>query len=161
MLASSVLASSVAGQERVTFPSLDADLTGGPPTELDGYLYRPSGDGPFPALVALHGCGGLFVPGSQRINSRHRDWAERLSGLGYVVLFPDSLNPRGVAQVCTSRHPPVWPGRHRVRDAYAALEYLRAQPFVATDRIGVMGWSHGGQRHPVDRKPRRRGASGG
>lgn len=131
-------------QDRVTFPSLDADLTGGEATALDGYLYRPPGEGPFPAVVALHGCGGLFAPGTRRINSRHRDWAERLSGLGYVVLFPDSLNPRGVSQVCTSRDPPVWPGRHRVRDAYGALAYLRDQPFVAGDRIGAMGWSHGG-----------------
>jgi dienelactone hydrolase len=139
-----MLATAVAGQERVKFRSLDADLTGGGPTELDGYLYRPPGEGPFPAVVALHGCGGLFVPGTQRISSRHRDWAERLSGLGYAVLLPDSLNPRGVTQVCTSRDPPVWPGRHRVRDAYGALDYLRAQPFIAADRVGVMGWSHGG-----------------
>lgn len=130
--------------ERVTFPSLDADITGGRATELEGYLYRPAGEGPFPAVVALHGCGGLFAPGTRHLTARHRDWAERLAGLGYVVLLPDSLNPRGVTQVCTRRDPPVWPGRHRVRDAYGALAYLRDQPFVAVDRIGVMGWSHGG-----------------
>ena len=26
---------------------------------LKSYLYRPAGDGPFPAVVALHGCAGL------------------------------------------------------------------------------------------------------
>jgi hypothetical protein len=36
-----VAATSTAGaQEKVTFASLDADLTGGKPTTLSGYLYR-------------------------------------------------------------------------------------------------------------------------
>ena len=26
---------------------------------IDAYLSRPDGDGPFPAIVYLHGCGGL------------------------------------------------------------------------------------------------------
>jgi len=138
------VAASTVAQEHVRFPSLDADLTKGPPTELDGYLFRPAGEGPFPAVVALHGCGGLFAANGRRINARHRDWAERLTGLGYVVLFPDSLNPRGIAQVCTKRDPPVWPGTHRVRDAYAALGFLSRQRFVRPDRVAVMGWSHGG-----------------
>jgi len=47
-----VAATSTAGaQERVTFPSLDADLTGGKPTTVSGFLYRPEGPGPFPAVV--------------------------------------------------------------------------------------------------------------
>jgi len=27
--------------------------------KLRAYVYRPAGDGPFPAVIALHGCGGL------------------------------------------------------------------------------------------------------
>ena len=46
--------------ELVSFSSLDGSLTGGPPTELRGLLVKPEGSGPFPAVVALHGCGGLF-----------------------------------------------------------------------------------------------------
>ena len=46
--------------ELVSFPSLDGSLTGGAPTELHGLLVKPEGSGPFPAVVALHGCGGLF-----------------------------------------------------------------------------------------------------
>jgi poly(3-hydroxybutyrate) depolymerase len=44
----------------VSFPSLDGSLTGGAPTGLRGLLVKPEGSGPFPAVVALHGCGGLF-----------------------------------------------------------------------------------------------------
>ena len=32
----------------------------------------------------------------------------------------------------------------RPHDAYAALPYLQAQPFVRADRVGVVGWSQGG-----------------
>lgn len=31
------------------------------PLRLRGYLRRPNGDGPFPAIVLLHGCGGDAV----------------------------------------------------------------------------------------------------
>ena len=34
--------------------------------------------------------------------------------------------------------------RDRPKDAYAALQYLQAQPFVQADRVGLMGWSQGG-----------------
>jgi dienelactone hydrolase len=34
--------------------------------------------------------------------------------------------------------------RDRPKDAYAALQYLQAQPFVQPDRVGLMGWSQGG-----------------
>jgi hypothetical protein len=47
-------------QEVVSFPSLDSALSGGAPTVLRGLLLRPGGAGPFPAVVALHGCTGLF-----------------------------------------------------------------------------------------------------
>ena len=32
----------------------------------------------------------------------------------------------------------------RPHDAYAALQYLQAQPFVRADRVGAVGWSQGG-----------------
>jgi hypothetical protein len=63
--------------DKVRFPSQDADLTGGSPTIIDGYLFKPVGQGPFPAIVALHGCSGLFT-GSGRFQRRDLDWARRL-----------------------------------------------------------------------------------
>src|SRR5687767_11990657 len=94
--------SSVASaQERVQFPSADGALNGGAPTQLEGYLYRPTGAGPFPAVVAMHGCGGLFtLRDRSKLAARNIDWGTRLSTQGYVVLFPDSLNPRGTPEVC-------------------------------------------------------------
>jgi dienelactone hydrolase len=130
-------------QESVSFPSQDADLTGGAPTTLPGLLYRPPGAGPFPAIVLMHGCGGLYGrPG--RLAPRHADWAGRLRGQGFVALLVDSFTPRGVQELCTVRNRPLQPGRERVRDAYGALLYLQSLPLVRADRVGLMGWSHGG-----------------
>jgi len=133
-------------QQRLQFPSVDGELTGGAPTQLDGYLYRPSGAGPFPAVVAMHGCGGLFAPRDKsRLASRNVDWGTRLSKLGYVALFPDSFNPRGKPEVCKQQDQTlILPGRHRVADAYGALAWLQKQPFVQPGAIALMRWSHGG-----------------
>src|SRR5688572_18567464 len=117
--------SSVASaQERVQFASVDGALNGGAPTQLDGYLYRPSGAGPFPAVVAMHGCGGLFAPRDRnKLAARNIDWGTRLSAQGYAVLFPDSFNPRGIPEVCKQDQTLVRPGVHRVADAYGALAW--------------------------------------
>jgi dienelactone hydrolase len=68
-------------------------------------------------------------------------------GRGYVVLIPDSFTTRGHAGgVCTNPSPSrseVSPSR-RIRDAYAALSYLRTLPSVDGSRVGLMGGSHGG-----------------
>jgi dienelactone hydrolase len=125
--------------DSVFFPSLDGPLTGGKPTELHGLLMKPDGTGPFPAIVALHGCNGLFKGGA--LVAREAAWAQLLTSHGYVVLFPDSFGPRDVTSDCEGR---VRAWAERSYDAYGALRYLQAQPFVIGESIGLMGWSHGG-----------------
>jgi dienelactone hydrolase len=132
---------SAGAQERVQFPSTDVG-PGGAPQQLDGYLFRPAGAGPLPAVVAMHGCGGIFMPRSRKFTERHAEWGQYLAGLGYVVLFPDSFNPRGVADIC--RNPDlIRPGVHRVSDAYGALAFLQQQGYVRPGAVALMGWSHG------------------
>ena len=77
----------------IRFPSNDADLYGGTSTVIEAVLYRPLGEGPFPAVIALHDCAGLYGPTGEMM-SHMRDWAERLVAAGYAVLMPDSFNPR-------------------------------------------------------------------
>ena len=66
MLSALLVASSPAvAEETVSFPSLDGPVTGAKPTMLRALLMKPDGPGPFPAIVALHGCGGYsggFTP---------------------------------------------------------------------------------------------------
>jgi dienelactone hydrolase len=106
----------------------------GPGPRITGTLRKPDGAGPFPAVVLMHGCGGV-QPGNEV-------WANDLQTWGYVTLLVDSFGPRGLTEICTNfRRLSVL---DRTLDAYGALHYLRTLPFVEHQRIALMGWSHGG-----------------
>lgn len=103
-------------------------------TELiSGELYRPVGEGPFPAVVVLHGCDG-------RRQASDDAFGARITALGWVLLAVDSFGPRGIAHRCTFD---VGPPVDRVMDAYGALQYLAGLPFVDAERIAVLGFSQG------------------
>jgi dienelactone hydrolase len=104
-------------------------------TKLSGELYRPADDGRFPAVVALHGCGG---PG---LREREDALGARFTALGYALLIADSFGPRGVTNGCSHDYW-VRPA-DRVADAYGALAYLARLPFVDADRIALLGFSQG------------------
>lgn len=104
-------------------------------------LVRPAGAGPFPVVVALHGCGGLFTP-KGALRSRETDWAERLVAAGYVVLFPDSFTARGMREICSAKERLILP-KDRAEDVAAAAEWLGKQAFVDKTRVALLGWSHG------------------
>jgi len=124
-------------------------------TQLTGYLYRPAGEAPDPALVMLHGRAGPYsslkrgVHRSDNLTLRHRMWGEFWADHGYVALHVDSYGPRGFGDGFP-RHSyaarPAAVGEQTVRplDAYGALDYLRSRSDVRADRIGVQGWSNGG-----------------
>lgn len=122
----------------VSFKGTAADIIEGS-LNLTGRLTKPERNGPFPAIVLLHGCGGIQ-------SRRDHRWADRLSGWGYVTLQVDSFRPRGLSSVCTYSGTDVLDiVQKRVGDAYDAKRYLVGLPFVDRNRIAVMGWSHGGR----------------
>ena len=104
-------------------------------------LVRPQGRGPFATVVALHGCGGLLNRDDD-LTKRETDWADRLVGAGYAVLFPDSFTARGLRQICTVHERTIFP-KDRAEDVAAAVDWLSRQRFVDTSRLALMGWSHG------------------
>lgn len=128
-------ASAAWAMEQVAFPSRDG-------TVLSGWLDKPAGRGPFPAVVGLHGCAGLSNR-SGRINARESDWSARLVAAGYAVLLPDSFRPRGLASLCNDRDRSLTP-RGRVQDALGARDWLARQDFVADRPVSLIGWSNGG-----------------
>jgi dienelactone hydrolase len=100
-----------------------------------------------PAVLALHGCGGLYAKGGV-LAERYRETAERLHAAGYAVLMPDSFGSRSLRDICQTRYRYRYRDRsvdvaQRVQDARAALVWLAAQPQVDARHIGVLGWSNG------------------
>jgi dienelactone hydrolase len=109
---------------------------------LHAQLYRPDGDGPFPVVIALHGCGGLAAR-SEQVAPRYRDWAEQLVNRGTAVLLPDSYGSRELGPQCRLKERQVRARRERVADIMAARQWLVQQPWAAHDRISLLGWANG------------------
>jgi dienelactone hydrolase len=124
-----------AGPETIEFR--EGDLT------LKGVLFRPEGNGPFPAVVAMHNCAGLMNP-SGTMRTRYRDWAQQFVKMGFIVLFPDSYGPRGLGNQCGDRNQTIRADHERVADASAARRWLQQRAEVKGDRISLLGWSNGG-----------------
>ena len=137
-LASSIDATGRAGT-LVEFPNL-SDRT---PTKLLGYLARPDAGlsgllanntnraTSYPAVVVLHGCGG--------ISSHSAQIADKLGSWGYVALAVDSLGPRGIVGQCGGGL-----FEEQAIDAYAALRYLSQLDDVDPAKVAVLGQSMGG-----------------
>ena len=100
------------------------------PARLLGYLARPDGVAPFPAVVVLHGCNGFF--------GGYVEIADQLKAWGYVALLVDSFGPREIGTRCGMGLPA------QATDAYAALKYLSQDASVDAARIAVLGYSMGG-----------------
>lgn len=134
-VAAGMPAAAAPGGEAVAFP--------GPGIELAGRLYRPVGAGPFPAIVLMHGCSGLWRSDGKEPTASYAFWAEHWRGKGYLALHVDSFGPRGEREICTQKERKVRPDRDRPRDAYAALRWLVARKDVDPGHVHVMGWSNG------------------
>jgi dienelactone hydrolase len=134
-----LMADALAGPlERVEFEGASQPLLRGtimPGDRIRGYLAKPEGAGPFPAVVALHGCGGM--PDATR-----RKLVDELVGWDYVVLLVDSFATRGIQHVCGGGVLDII-GKRR-SDAYGALAFLAGQTFVDPQRVAAVGFSHGG-----------------
>src|ERR1700709_1226587 len=89
--ASAAVAAPLAAPQQVEIPSSSGTL--------HAQLFKPDGSGPFPTVIALHGCGGLNGQ-SDQIQPRYRDWAEPLLKEGNAVLFPDSYGSRELCPQC-------------------------------------------------------------
>jgi dienelactone hydrolase len=128
-------------QERVYFDSTDGEGRQAA-TPLSGLLYRPQGKGPFPAVVLMHGCGGLYSRSTGQISSKMRFWAEFLRERGYVALLIDSFRPRNLEEICT-RSKQLNSAKARSYDAYGGLIYLQRMAIVEPRHVALMGWSNG------------------
>jgi len=108
-----------------------------PGSRLRGFLAKPDGDGPFPAVVALHGCSELPEGVARNVSERYVSW-------GYVILLVDSFTTRGIDHTCTPEKYAAADIFTRTLDAYGALLFLARQPFVDAQQVAIVGASQGG-----------------
>ena len=123
-------------QDAVLIPPVETPRARRAPSGLPAVYRPPEGQGPFPAVIVLHGCGGR---GASQIA-----WARRLNAWGYAALVPDSLTPRGVTTVCAPQAQNLVTPRDRAGDVAAAAAWLKTRPEIDPARIAVLGQSHGG-----------------
>lgn len=164
--------------QSVLVPSFDR-LDSGEPVALPGRWFRahPAGElesagvggkpRQAPALVLMHGCGGMYATSKRRpgrlppLSARFLELAAEFNAAGVHVLVLDSLSPRGEVELCTQKvGSREVTQRERRRDALGALAWLERQPGVDAARLGLMGWSNGAStvlaatnlRHPEVRR---------
>lgn len=113
-------------------------------TTLSAWWYPVASARPAPAVLLLHGCGGMLNDRGTP-SARTREYASLLNGHGWQVLALDSLTARGAKELCTQRK-----GTRNItmterrRDALGGLHWLAAQPGVDASRLALLGWSNGG-----------------
>ena len=98
-------------------------------------MYTPIGEGPFPVMLFFHGCSGPTL-------THEEDWAEFLNANGVAVLAVDSYTGRDIDwnDVCNFEKLTPW---ERASDVLATLSYVRDLDQIDSNRIGLMGFSHG------------------
>lgn len=115
-----------------------------PDGQMPAVLYTPAGSAPQPAVLLLMEAFGL--------TSHIRDIAARIAGEGYVVLVPDLYyrelphNKFGYDEVkpAMAMMYRLDFGKPMQEDIRAALSYVKSQPNVLPDRVGVTGFCLGG-----------------
>jgi dipeptidyl aminopeptidase/acylaminoacyl peptidase len=106
--------------------------------DIPAYLFQPlerRGPRGHAALVWVHG----GVHGNWGITMF--PFVKEAVARGYVVICPDYRGSTGYGEAF---HNAIDYGGYEVDDVMSAVEYLKGLPYVDPDRLGIMGWSHGG-----------------
>lgn len=107
-----------------------------PVQQVWGDLSLPkNSSGPVPAIVLMHGSGGVEKSMGQ--------WVDAFNEIGVATFVVSSFEPRGVSR--TAENQALVPPPANLVDAFLALELLAKHPGIDPSRIGVMGFSRGGE----------------
>lgn len=98
-------------------------------------IYRPDGEGPFPAVLFFHGCSG-------RTLSHEQDWAKRYNSAGVALISVDSYSGRGIdwEDACNMEKMLPW---QRAGDVLSTIEYAKSLTDINPDQLYLSGFSHG------------------
>lgn len=105
---------------------------------IPAYLFAPlhrRGVRGHAAMIWVHG--GVHGNWDQSMLPFVREAVDR----GYVIVAPDYRGSTGHGE---AHHMAIDYGGKEVDDVLSAVDFLKTLPFVDQDRLGIMGWSHGG-----------------
>jgi carboxymethylenebutenolidase len=109
--------------------------------QIDAYLVKPQGAGPFPAVILVHDIYGL--------GTWTHHLADQLAGDGFLVLAPDLYTRQNLhgAAPDAGRAWDAWNNLNDVQavdDLKAAVDFLSKQADVGDKPVGVVGVDMGG-----------------
>ncbi|MBM4194492.1 MAG: S9 family peptidase [Gemmatimonadetes bacterium] len=118
--------------QRITYKSRADGMT------IPAYLFAPlakRGPKGHAAMIWVHG--GVHGSWSETMLPFVKEAVER----GYVIITPEYRGSTGFGE---THHMAIDYGGYEVDDVMSAEDHLRTLPYVDLDRLGMMGWSHGG-----------------
>ena len=127
----------------MTYESMFAEtvhLRGHQGDQIDAYLARPLGAGPYPGVVVIH-----HMPGW---DDAHKEIGRHFAHHGYVAIVPNLHFREGKAtpeeNSASIRAAGGMPDDRTMGDMQGAIDYLRALPYV-NGKVGVIGFCSGGR----------------
>lgn len=118
-----------------SLPELLKGNSAGERTPVVGHLFLPPGSDKVPAVIFMHGSGGVY-------EAMLDYWPGQFNGAGYAMLALDSFGPRGVKS--TAEDQSQVPFAADTADVFAALRLLATHPRIDAQRIAILGTSRGG-----------------
>ena len=118
-----------------TFADLMKGNQSGEAVNIVGHLFLPPGNEKVPAVVLVHGSGGIY-------NAELDFWPKQFNAAGIAVFTLDMFGPRGVQS--TAEDQSQVPFAADTADAFAALKLLATHPRIDAKHIAIMGFSRGG-----------------
>ncbi len=114
------------------------DQVDGQARQIPAWVYKPSGNGPFPVIISIHG--GPEGQARPRFSSTYQMW---LNKLGVAVVVPNVRGSSGYGKTYVS----LDNGFNRedsVKDIGALLDWIATQPDLDQHQVVVFGGSYGG-----------------
>ncbi len=138
------LSKGVLDYEKVVYKSREGYI------DIPAYIFSPvekNNAAGYPALIWIHG----GVHGD--LDNRYFPFIQEAVERGYVVICPEYRGSTGYGE---EHYDAIDYGGYEVDDCISAVDYMkRHKRFVDTERVALIGWSHGGfiTLHGITRNP--------